>query len=44
MRSTKLVSVWPVGLVGKLRYESPIISNGKVCTECTGNDRFSEWK
>ena len=30
MRSTKAVSVWPVGLVGKLRYESPIIKNGKV--------------
>ncbi|CAH1792073.1 unnamed protein product [Owenia fusiformis] len=30
MRGTKKVSVWPVGLVGKLRYESPIVVNGKV--------------
>ena len=30
MRSTKKVSVWPVGLVGYLRYESPVIKNGKV--------------
>ena len=35
MRSTKLVSVWPVGLVGKLRYESPIICDGKVCYQYT---------
>jgi galactosylgalactosylxylosylprotein 3-beta-glucuronosyltransferase 3 len=26
MRYTKKVSVWPVGLVGKLRYESPLLS------------------
>lgn len=25
-----MVSVWPVGLVGKLRYEAPILTNGKV--------------
>ena len=31
MRFTKRVSVWPVGLVGYLRYESPIIKSGKVC-------------
>ncbi|XP_029642929.1 galactosylgalactosylxylosylprotein 3-beta-glucuronosyltransferase 1 [Octopus sinensis] len=30
MRDTKVVSVWPVGLVGGLRYEKPIIENGKV--------------
>ncbi|XP_067938550.1 galactosylgalactosylxylosylprotein 3-beta-glucuronosyltransferase 2-like [Watersipora subatra] len=30
MRDTKKVSVWPVGLVGKLRYESPLIEAGKV--------------
>ncbi len=30
MRYTKKVSVWPVGLVGKLRFESPIVTNGKV--------------
>lgn len=31
MRFTKKASVWPVGLVGKLKYETPILnSNGKV--------------
>ncbi|XP_059162274.1 galactosylgalactosylxylosylprotein 3-beta-glucuronosyltransferase 3-like [Physella acuta] len=30
MRYTKKVSVWPVGLVGYLRYESPVIKDGKV--------------
>ncbi|ESO02702.1 hypothetical protein HELRODRAFT_66421, partial [Helobdella robusta] len=30
MRSTKKVSVWPVGFVGKLRYESPIVGDGRV--------------
>ncbi|XP_064600134.1 galactosylgalactosylxylosylprotein 3-beta-glucuronosyltransferase 3-like isoform X2 [Liolophura sinensis] len=30
MRYTKKVSVWPVGLVGKLRYERPIVQDGKV--------------
>ena len=30
MRHTRKVSVWPVGLVGYLRYESPIIKMGKV--------------
>lgn len=30
MRFTKKVSVWPVGLVGNLRYESPIVKKGKV--------------
>ena len=25
-----MVSVWPVGLVGSLRYESPVVENGKV--------------
>ncbi|KAK6998029.1 galactosylgalactosylxylosylprotein 3-beta-glucuronosyltransferase 3 [Biomphalaria glabrata] len=30
MRYTKKVSVWPVGLVGYLRYERPIVNNGKV--------------
>ena len=30
MRYTKKVSVWPVGLVGYLRYESPVLKNGKV--------------
>ncbi|XP_013400799.1 galactosylgalactosylxylosylprotein 3-beta-glucuronosyltransferase 3 isoform X1 [Lingula anatina] len=38
MRSTKQVSVWPVGLVGALRYESPVVHNGKV----TG--WFTYWK
>ncbi|KAL4239057.1 Galactosylgalactosylxylosylprotein 3-beta-glucuronosyltransferase 1 [Mactra antiquata] len=30
MRFTVKVSVWPVGLVGYLWYESPVIKNGKV--------------
>lgn len=30
MRYTKKVSVWPVGLVGYLRYETPVVKNGKV--------------
>ena len=36
MRDTKKVSVWPVGLVGKLRYETPILnSQGKVVSYLT---------
>ncbi|GAB1601372.1 galactosylgalactosylxylosylprotein 3-beta-glucuronosyltransferase 1-like [Argonauta hians] len=38
MRDTKVVSVWPVGLVGGLRYEKPIIKNGKVV------GWFTHWK
>lgn len=30
IRQTQKVSVWPVGLVGGLRYESPVVQNGKV--------------
>lgn len=30
MRFTKKVSVWPVGLVGYLRYERPVVRSGKV--------------
>lgn len=30
MRYTKKVSVWPVGLVGGLRWEGPICENGAV--------------
>ena len=30
MRNTQKVSVWPVGLVGGLRYESPIVVKGMV--------------
>lgn len=30
MRSTKKVSVWPVGMVGGLRYESPICDRNLV--------------
>ncbi|XP_062509203.1 galactosylgalactosylxylosylprotein 3-beta-glucuronosyltransferase 3-like isoform X2 [Corticium candelabrum] len=30
MRSTRRVSVWPVGLTGGLRFEGPICSNNKV--------------
>ncbi|XP_062850870.1 galactosylgalactosylxylosylprotein 3-beta-glucuronosyltransferase 2 [Trichomycterus rosablanca] len=36
MRSTKGVSVWPVGLVGGRRYERPIVENGKVVGWYTG--------
>ncbi|CAG5130585.1 unnamed protein product [Candidula unifasciata] len=38
MRFTKKVSVWPVGLVGYLRYEKPIVQNGKVIAW------FTYWK
>uniref|UniRef100_A0A8D0L5S7 Galactosylgalactosylxylosylprotein 3-beta-glucuronosyltransferase n=1 Tax=Sphenodon punctatus TaxID=8508 RepID=A0A8D0L5S7_SPHPU len=30
IRSTKRVSVWPVGLVGGLRFERPLVEHGKV--------------
>nr|KAI8741495.1 vesicle transport through interaction with t-SNAREs-like protein 1B-like; partial [Biomphalaria glabrata] len=30
MMYSKKVSVWPVGLVGYLRYERPIVNNGKL--------------
>ena len=30
MRSTQRVSVWPVGLVGGMKYERPVIEGGKV--------------
>ncbi|KAM9718378.1 galactosylgalactosylxylosylprotein 3-beta-glucuronosyltransferase 3 [Menidia menidia] len=30
MRSTQLVSVWPVGLVGGMKYERPVVEGGKV--------------
>lgn len=30
MRETKKVSIWPVGLVGGLYVEKPIVENGKV--------------
>ncbi|XP_076830468.1 galactosylgalactosylxylosylprotein 3-beta-glucuronosyltransferase 2 isoform X1 [Brachyhypopomus gauderio] len=36
MRSTRRVSVWPVGLVGGRRYERPIVENGKVVGWYTG--------
>ena len=35
MRFTKKVSVWPVGLVGYLRYESPVVKEGKVVSWIT---------
>lgn len=39
MRYTKRVSVWPVGLVGYLRYESPVLDrNGQVASW------FTYWK
>ncbi|XP_064904363.1 galactosylgalactosylxylosylprotein 3-beta-glucuronosyltransferase 3 [Columba livia] len=36
MRSTRLVSVWPVGLVGGLRFEGPVVSGGRVVGFHTG--------
>lgn len=30
MRETKKVSIWPVGLVGGLKWEGPVCENGKV--------------
>ena len=36
MRTTKTVAVWPVGLVGKLMYESPLCENGKVIGRLKG--------
>lgn len=30
MRSTQRVSVWPVGLVGGMKYERPVVEAGKV--------------
>lgn len=32
MRSTQRVSVWPVGLVGGMKYERPVVEGGKVGT------------
>jgi galactosylgalactosylxylosylprotein 3-beta-glucuronosyltransferase 2 len=37
MRFTKRVSVWPVAFVGEIKYEKPIIKNGKV------TDWFVTW-
>ena len=31
MRNTKLISVWPVGIISELLYEAPILRDGKVC-------------
>lgn len=36
MRDTKGVSVWPVGLVGGMRFESPVVEGGKVVRFHTG--------
>ena len=30
MRNTKKVSIWPVGIVGGLKWEGPVCENGKV--------------
>lgn len=30
MRGTQRVSVWPVGLVGGMKYERPVVEGGKV--------------
>ncbi|XP_041926066.1 galactosylgalactosylxylosylprotein 3-beta-glucuronosyltransferase 3 [Alosa sapidissima] len=36
MRYTQGVSVWPVGLVGGMRFESPVVDGGKVVRFHTG--------
>ncbi|XP_058481657.1 galactosylgalactosylxylosylprotein 3-beta-glucuronosyltransferase 3 isoform X3 [Solea solea] len=36
MRSTQRVSVWPVGLVGGMKYEKPVVEGGKVVRFHTG--------
>ncbi|XP_029107136.1 galactosylgalactosylxylosylprotein 3-beta-glucuronosyltransferase 2-like [Scleropages formosus] len=36
MRSTRRVSVWPVGLVGGRRYERPLVEKGRVVGWYTG--------
>lgn len=36
MRSTRGVSVWPVGFVGGRSYERPLVSGGKVVGWYTG--------
>ncbi|MBN3304800.1 B3GA2 glucuronosyltransferase, partial [Amia calva] len=36
MRSTRTVSVWPVGLVGGRRYERPVVDKGRVVGWYTG--------
>ncbi|CAL8327105.1 unnamed protein product [Lota lota] len=36
MRGTQRVSVWPVGLVGGMRYERPVVEGGKVVRFHTG--------
>ena len=38
MRWTKKVSIWPVGLVGGLKWEGPICENGKVINFWTAWD------
>lgn len=36
MRYTTKVSVWPVGLVGAMKFEQPVVENGKVVRFHTG--------
>lgn len=36
MRYTHRVSVWPVGLVGGMKFESPVVQDGKVVRFHTG--------
>ena len=38
MRYTQRVSVWPVGLVGYLMYESPIVKSNRVQVHITNKD------
>lgn len=40
MRSTQRVSVWPVGLVGGMKYESPVVEGGKVSARASGKSGF----
>ncbi|KAI1898700.1 hypothetical protein AGOR_G00075070 [Albula goreensis] len=36
MRGTQMVSVWPVGLVGGMRFERPVVEGGRVVRFHTG--------
>lgn len=44
MRSTQRVSVWPVGLVGGMKYERPVVEGGKVGAVCVLVMTFVELK
>lgn len=44
MRSTQRVSVWPVGLVGGMKFESPVVEGGKVGARAEVQIRFSPFQ